>query len=422
MSPKPDDSSSPQPGDPATPPSTESTDSNAASTESTESSAASTEGGEPTVESETVSSEAASTDAPTTDAPTTEVPPTEPGPSRRTVQAAKARRLLALVAIGAVGAAAVTIGVSGGFDRSENLPAPTAAGPSAGTVSFDSSDAGDCLQWTPTDDPDTDRQDLAEVSCAEPHRFEVARTVNLATFPVAEFATGSPYPDASRFAALRDEHCVAAVQDYTGGRFDPTGRYSVGLMFPSQAGWANGERSIRCGIQQTGATSALQEMVGRVADQDQSTVWDAGTCVGVESGVPTDPVDCGTAHAFEVVSVVDLGAQFPGGLPSVDDQDRYLEPTCTQAAEAYLGGPDVLRDKTLTLFWDNVDASSWMAGSRRVSCSVGKEVESGGFAAIVGSAKGDITIDGVAPVPPPPVPDGRSLPTPLPGAAPLPGA
>ena len=425
MSPKPDDPSSPQSGDPATP-----------STGSSESTA----GSEPTVESEAVSSEAATTAVPTTASPTTDAPTTEvstadsseadapatdspdAGPSRRTVQAAKARRLLALVAIGAVGAAAVTIGVSGGFDRSENLPAPTAAGSSAGTVSFDSSDAGDCLQWTPTDDPDTDRQDLAEVSCAEPHRFEVARTVNLAAFPVAEFATGSPYPDATRFAALRDEHCVAAVQDYTGGRFDPTGRYSVGLMFPSQAGWANGERSIRCGIQQTGATSALQEMVGRVADQDQSTVWDAGTCVGVESGVPTDPVDCGTAHAFEVVSVVDLGAQFPGGLPSVDDQDRYLEPTCTQAAEAYLGGPDVLRDKTLTLFWDNVDASSWMAGSRRVSCSVGKEVESGGFAAIVGSAKGDITIDGVAPVPPPPVPDGRSLPTPLPGAAPLPGA
>lgn len=408
MSPKPDDPSSPQSGEPATPPSTESTDSSTESADSSTESADSTVESAPTVESETVSSEV----------PTS----TETGPSRRTVQAAKARRLLALVAIGAVGAAAVTIGVSGGFDRSENLPAPTAAGSSAGTVSFDSSDAGDCLQWTPTDDPDTDRQDLAEVSCAEPHRFEVARTVNLATFPVAEFATGSPYPDASRFAALRDEQCVAAVQDYTGGRFDPTGRYSVGLMFPSQAGWANGERSIRCGIQQTGATSALQEMVGRVADQDQSTVWDAGTCVGVESGVPTDPVDCGTAHAFEVVSVVDLGAQFPGGLPSVDDQDRYLEPTCTQAAEAYLGGPDVLRDKTLTLFWDNVDASSWMAGSRRVSCSVGKEVESGGFAAIVGSAKGDITIDGVAPVPPPPVPDGRSLPTPLPGAAPLPGA
>lgn len=343
---------------------------------------------------------------------------------QRTVQASKARRLLALVAIGAIGAAAITIGVSGGFDRSEKLATPSTAGTvdTASTTSFGSSDAGDCLQWTPTDDPDTDRQDLSEVGCAEPHRFEVAETVDLAAYPIAEFATGSPYPDAARFASLRDEHCNNAVQDYTAGRFDPTGKYSVGLMFPSQAGWASGERAIRCGIQQTGANSALQLMTGSVADQDQSMVWEAGSCVGVEAGVPTDPIDCSAPHAFEVVSVVDLGAQFPGGLPSVEDQDRFLEPTCTQASEAYLGGADVLRNKTLTLFWDNVDASSWLAGSKKVSCSIGKEVDSGGFASIVGSAKGDITIDGAAPVPPPAVPDGRSLPVPLPGAAPIPGA
>ncbi|MBY6368752.1 septum formation family protein [Rhodococcoides corynebacterioides] len=414
MSPKPDDTSSPQSGGPAT--------SSTAAPESSAQAAAPESSVQAAAPESSAQAEAAESSVTAASGEAATPPSAEAAPTRRTVQASKARRLLALVAIGAVGAAAVTIGVSGGFDRSENLPAPTAQGTSASTSSFGASDAGDCLQWTPTDDPDTDRQDLAEVSCAEPHRFEVAKTVDLAAFPVAEFATGSPYPDSSRFAALRDEHCVAAVQDYTGGRFDPTGRYSVGLMFPSQAGWANGERAIRCGIQQTGATSALQEMVGRVADQDQSTVWDVGTCVGVESGVPTDPVDCGTAHAFEVVSVVDLGAQFPGGLPSVEDQDRYLEPTCTQAADAYLGSPDALRNKTLTLFWDNVDASSWMSGSRKVSCSVGKEVDSGGFAAIVGSAKGDITIDGVVPVPPPPVPDGRSLPTPLPGAAPLPGA
>ncbi|MBM7416772.1 hypothetical protein JOE30_000822 [Rhodococcus sp. PvP016] len=365
--------------------------------------------------------EASTADDPTADETDTA---TDEKSGPRTVQASNARRLLALVAIGAIGAAAVTIGVSGGFDRSEKLATPSTAGTvgTASTTSFGSSDAGDCLQWTPTDDPDTDRQDLAEVSCAEPHRFEVAETVDLGVYPVAEFATGSPYPDAARFASLRDEHCETAVQDYTGGRFDPTGKYSVGLMFPSQAGWAAGERAIRCGIQQTGATSALQVMTGSVADQDQSMVWETGSCVGVESGVPTDPIDCTAPHAFEVVSVVDLAAQFPGGLPSVEDQDRYLEPTCTAASDAYLGGPDALREKTLTLFWDNVDASSWLAGSKKVSCSIGKEVESGGFASIVGSAKGDITIDGAAPVPPPPVPDGRSLPIPLPGASPLPGA
>ena len=49
---------------------------------------------------------------------------------------------------------------------------------------------------------------------------------------------------------------------------------------------------------------------------------------------------------------------------------------------------------------------------------IGKEVETGGFAAITGSAKGEILINGAAPVPPPAAPEGRSLPTPLPGAAP----
>ncbi|GGF90561.1 hypothetical protein GCM10007304_00560 [Rhodococcoides trifolii] len=334
--------------------------------------------------------------------------------------AGTARRTLALFALGAIVAAVVTLVVSGGFGQGTSLA--TEAGPAAVAAkdsSFGSAEPGECLQWTPTDDPNTDRQDLTTVACAQPHRFEVASNVDLSMFPGAEFGPTAAYPDGARFASLRDEHCVSAVEEYMSGRFDPTGKYSVGLMYPSQMGWADGERSIRCGIQQSGATSALQTMVGGVADQDQSTVWDAGTCVGIAAGVPTDPVDCSEPHAFEVVSVVDLTPQFPNGLPSVDDQDKYLEQTCTTAANDYLGDPDALRNKTLTLFWDNVDASSWFANSRRVSCSIGKEVESGGFSTIVGSASGDITIDGAAPVAPPPLADGRRLPTPLPGAAPF---
>jgi len=94
---------------------------------------------------------------------------------------------------------------------------------------------------------------------------------------------------------------------------------------------------------------------------------------------------------------------------------------CTQAANEYLGSADALRNKTLTLFWDNLELDSWLAGSRRVNCSVGKETDAGGFSTITGSAKGEILINGAAPVPPPPIPEGRSIPTPLPGAAPVPG-
>jgi hypothetical protein len=145
-----------------------------------------------------------------------------------------------------------------------------------------------------------------------------------------------------------------------------------------------------------------------------------GTCVGINQNVPSDPVGCAQPHAFEVVGVIDLASQFPGGMPSVEDQDRFLEKACTDASTGYLGSPDVLRDKTLTLFWDNLDLDSWLVGSRKINCSIGQEVDGSGFATIVGSAKGEILINGQAPVPPPAAPDGRSMPTPLPGAAPLP--
>ena len=78
--------------------------------------------------------------------------------------------------------------------------------------------------------------------------------------------------------------------------------------------------------------------------------------------------------------------------------------------------------RLMTLFWDNLDLDSWLVGSRKINCSIGKETDGNGFATIVGSAKGDILINGQAPVPPPAAPEGRSVPTPLPGAAPLPGA
>lgn len=343
--------------------------------------------------------------------------------SQRTVSAHVARRGLALVAVGAVAAAAVTLFVSGGFSQPDKITTHSAAGPATdGPVtakSFGSAEPGTCLQWTPTDNPETDRQDLAEVSCADPHRFEVALDVDMSAYPGIEFAAGSAYPGALRFGELRDEHCTEAVDDYLGTKFDPNGKFSVGLMFPSQAGWASGERTLRCGIQESSNTGIPQEMTGSVLDQDQSNVWDVGTCVGINQNVPADPVDCSQAHAFEVASIIDLQQRFPNGIPSEADQDAYLEQTCTDAVTAYLGSDTALRDKTLTMFWNTIDVTSWLAGSRQVSCSIGKELDEGGFATITGSGTGDILINGQAPVPPPEAPDGRALPTPLPGAAPI---
>lgn len=340
-------------------------------------------------------------------------------PVRRPPSATLTRRALVLVAAGAVLAAIATF-VIAGFEGAEGDSGAVAGstvttGAVAGEA-FGTATSGDCLTWTALD-----ASDLAKVDCGQTHLFEVVADIDLSVFPGSEWGPGTRFPSVLRFTELRDEHCAPAAMDYLGGRFDPSGKFSVGLINPGEAGWAAGERTLRCGLQFSSTTGNLLPIAGRVAEQDQSRAWDPGVCIGINNGVPADPVDCSKPHAFEVVSVVDLTERFPEALPSIEDQDAYLEETCTQQVDELLGGPDGLRNKTLTLFWDNLRFDSWLAGSRKVNCSIGKQVEGGGFASITGSAKGDILIDGQPPVPPPPLPEGRSLPTPLPGSAPLPG-
>lgn len=339
---------------------------------------------------------------------------------RRPPSARLTRRALVFVAVGAVLAAVATFAIAGFEGSGEG---DSDGGSSVGTTgavageAFGTASSGDCLTWSALD-----ASDLAKVECDRTHLFEVVADIDLSVYPGAEWGPGSRFPSVLRFTALRDELCAPAAMDYLESRFDPYGKFSVGLINPGEAGWAAGERTLRCGLQFSSTTGNLLPINGRVADQDQSRAWDVGVCIGINNGIPADPADCSKPHAFEVVAVVDMSSQFPNGLPSVEDQDRYLEETCTRLVGEYLGDPQALRNKTLTLFWDNLAYDSWLAGSRKVNCSIGKQVDSGGFASVTGSAKGDILIDGQPPAPPPAAPEGRSLPTPLPGAVPLPGA
>ncbi|CAM3125341.1 septum formation family protein [Skermania piniformis] len=329
------------------------------------------------------------------------------------------RWALLAVAIGAIAAAVVTITVTGGFGKDRKLETrspddPATTGAVAGEA-FGTATHGDCLTWTKAD-----ASDLSKVNCTDPHLFEVAQEVDLSNYLGAEFGPDAKFPGVLRFAELKQQHCVPAVQRYLNSKFDPNGKFSVGLINPGEAGWAAGERTLRCGLQYSGNSGILRPIVGPVAGQDQSDVLENGTCVGINQNLPADPVDCTKPHAFEVVATIDLTKQFPGAAPSVADQDRFLEPECTKASTDYLGSPDALRNKTLTLFWGQFDQISWLAGSRKINCSVGKGADKEGFAPITNSAKGDILINGQPPVPPPAIPDGRSVPAPLPGAAPAP--
>lgn len=324
----------------------------------------------------------------------------------------KMRWGLLAVAVGAIVAAIVTMSISG--FRSSHLEAH---GPGAGpgwrnNSVFGTTRAGDCLTWT---DPKT--LDLSKVNCADKHLFEVTADIDLSDYPGREFGPGTRFPDSLRFAELRDEHCMTAAQTYLNGRLDPRGRFVVGMINPGEPAWNKGDRTVRCGLQLVSATgNATQQTVGRVRDSDQSRIFDVGTCIGINQNLPTnEPVDCTAPHAYEVMSTVDLGQQFNGGPPANADQDKYMQEQCARVADSYLGGPKALINKTLTIFWDNIDARSWLVGSHKLNCLVGKGTQDG-FSAITGSAKGNILIDGQAPVPPPTT--GRSTPAPLPGAAP----
>ncbi|MVU79770.1 hypothetical protein GPX89_21315 [Nocardia sp. ET3-3] len=322
---------------------------------------------------------------------------------------------LLAMAVGVTLAVLITMFVSNGFDSNRVKAHAPGATPPTGAVAgsaFGTAAAGDCLTWSKAG-----ATDLKKLDCGSKHMFEVTGVVDLSKYPGREFGPGAAYPDSLRFTELRDEHCVSASQAYLGGKLDPRGKFDVGLIQPGKDGWKAGERTLRCGLQvKTTNGEAAITSTGSVRDVNQSKVYDTGTCIGIKNGLPTgEPVDCTQPHTYEMMSTVDLGTHFNGGPPSKDEQDKFMSDQCAKDAGDYLGSPSAVLDKTLTVFFDYVDARSWLVGSRSLNCMVGKGNDQG-FSSITGSAKGDIQIDGQVPVPPPN--NGRYTPPPLPGASP----
>lgn len=322
---------------------------------------------------------------------------------------------LLAMAVGVTVAVLITMFVSNGFDTNKvkaHAPgAPQPTGAVAGAA-FGTAKPGDCLTWSKSG-----ATDLSKVECATKHMFEVTGVVDLSKYPGKEFGPGAPYPDSLRMLELRDEHCASATQSYLSGKLDPRGKFDVSLIDPGKEGWRAGERTLRCGVQvETISGAAAVASTGSIRDVNQSKVYDTGTCIGIKNGLPTgEPVDCSQPHSYEMMSTVDLAYHFTGGPPSKDDQDSFMADQCAKDAGDYLGTANAIHDKTLTVFFDFIDTRSWMVGSRSLNCMLGKGNDQG-FSTIVGSAKGDIQVDGQAPVPPPN--NGRYTPPPLPGAAP----
>jgi predicted heme/steroid binding protein len=164
-----------------------------------------------------------------------------------------------------------------------------------------------------------------------------------------------------------------------------------------------------CGLQLLGPNSQQLAYKGKVADVDQSKVWPAGTCLGIDPATnqPIDiPVDCSAPHAMEVTGAVNLADKYHDVMPAEPDQLAYIKDSCTKATDEYLA-PVQLRGTTLTLIYSSIALPSWTAGSRQVSCSIGSSLGNGGWSTLVNSAKGPLMINGQSPVAPPAIPEER---------------
>lgn len=361
--------------------------------------------------------------------------PVPRAPGRCTLRAASTRRSLLLTALGALliaGAvtAAPTIDRADGFLRhlgaapAQSAGAKTGAGigpigkgAGKGHEAIDHAAGGDCLTW-----PENNLDAATIVGCADEHRFEVAGPVDMRTFPGTEYGTDAPPPSAARIEQITQEQCEAAVRRYLGPKFDPHSKFVASMLWAGDRAWQqNGERRMLCGLQLPGTDGQQIAFVGRVADVDQSKVWPAGTCLGIDPATnqPNDiPVDCAAPHTQEVTGTVNLAERFPDALPGEPEQDAIIKETCTRLTDAYLT-PVQLRNTTLTLTYATISLPSWAAGSREVACSIGATLGNGGWAALVNSARGPLLINGSPPVPPPEIPVERLNQLPTAPAAPV---
>jgi hypothetical protein len=249
---------------------------------------------------------------------------------------------------------------------------------------------GTCLTWRRPDAADAEA-----VDCAGQHLFEQAGAVQL-----TDIGAGDTLPDNQKFRQLVNERCTPLVIQYLGGKYDPNGAFRAGALKPSAKRWAEGDRSLRCGLQRFSRSGALYPINGKVADQDQADIRPAGTCLGIDGRFIGDPVDCAMPHAVESVGFVDLSDKFKTKFPSVTSQDEFLQPACTQLASDYAGGAKTVSDKKLSVLWDNLTKESWDGGTRKVACNLAAQLpDKSGFAPVTGSVKGPVQV-GDKPAPP----------------------
>lgn len=287
----------------------------------------------------------------------------------------RTRVLMVGVFLGAIVAMSVSWVFSWGIDTPEERAREAKEQAMARREAAFTSPPGSCLRWSAAD-----ASDVRKVSCTSEHLFEVVGTADISD----AYPRDAKRPDSDGLRDLAAERCGRSAGDYLKRPLDPFGKLAIGVLQPDQRQWAAGERTLHCGLQWAGPGGELQQLSKPASKIDQSNVWEPGTCLALADKSVGDPVDCDEQHSYEIVGVADLGKEFDG-FPSIDDQQAWLDETCSDIAGRYTGKAD-LGEKGLILTWDVREKPSWKAGSKLVNCKVGAKLEDdSGLAPVRGS-------------------------------------
>ncbi|MEU0796053.1 septum formation family protein [Amycolatopsis sp. NPDC005961] len=237
---------------------------------------------------------------------------------------------------------------------------------------------GSCLTWN-----NADASDASKVACTQPHKFEVTALVDIG----AQFPEGAPVPSLEQWQQIAQQKCTSDVKPYLGHNLDPYGKLTTNLLRPTPSQWDDGDRQLRCGLQWAGPGGTLLATTGPAKEQDQSLVFEPGTCLALQGKGVGDPLECTKPHSYEIIAILDLKTKFKDTYPSQDDQKAWLDTECTKQAADYTGGAD-LDAKKLILTWDLREQESWDAGSTKVNCKVAALLpDKSGLQAVTGSIK-----------------------------------
>ena len=121
-----------------------------------------------------------------------------------------------------------------------------------GAETFDNAKSGDCLNW-----PERTPDEAEVVDCKDEHRFEVAESVDMRTFPGSEYGPDAAPPSPARIQQISQEQCQVAVRRYLGAQFDPNSRFTVSMLWSGDKAWRqSGERRMLCGLQLPGPNNS----------------------------------------------------------------------------------------------------------------------------------------------------------------------